>query len=203
MDEQVALFENSGRSSNIPEGLLTYFPEVFDASKSRAFLSTLLSSTPWEQQRVMMYGRKVDTPRLTAWYGDAGKRYAFSGITFNALPWTPVLLEIKAVVELLASVSFNSVLLNYYRGGSDSVAWHSDDERELGESPIIASVSFGQVRQFDIRPKDAPREKYSIRLGEGSVLLMKGTLQQEWEHRIPKARSVIGPRINLTFRIIK
>ncbi|MEJ7646384.1 MAG: alpha-ketoglutarate-dependent dioxygenase AlkB [Chryseolinea sp.] len=186
----------------MPEGLLTYYPEVFDASASREFLMALMTTTSWEQRSMNMFGKKIDTPRLTAWYGDPNKSYAFSGHRFNPLPWTPLLLEIKAVIESLANVTFNSVLLNYYRGSSDSVAWHSDNEEELGECPIIASVSFGHVRQFDIRPKGVTGEKYSIRLEDGSVLLMKGVLQQKWEHRVPKETSFMGPRINLTFRTI-
>ena len=202
MDEQLTFFGKAGQSKGIPDGLITYFPELFGDQESRVYLKSLINATPWEQRAVMMYGNKIVTPRLTAWYGDAEKNYAYSGNRFQPLQWTADLLEIKRKVEPLAGVIFNSVLLNYYRDSNDSVAWHSDNEAELGKQPVIASVSFGQVRQFDIRRKDLHNERYSIRLEEGSLLLMKGDLQQHWEHRISKSTIPMKPRVNLTFRVI-
>jgi alkylated DNA repair dioxygenase AlkB len=149
-----------------------------------------------------MYSKQVITPRLTAWYGDANKDYSFSGNKFHPLPWTKELLEIKEKIEPIVGIRFNSVLLNYYRDGNDSVAWHSDNEAELGRQPVIASVSFGQVRRFDIRHKLGHKQKYAVKLENGSLLILKGDLQQNWEHRIAKSATPMHPRVNLTFRVI-
>ncbi len=200
--EQLSFFEDAGQSKGLPTELLKYHPAVFNADESQHYLTTFINTITWEQRTISMYGKSMITPRLTAWYGDNGKNYAYSGNKFNPYPWTPELLEIKKRIEPIAGTTFNSVLLNYYRDGNDSVAWHSDNETELGLQPIIASVSFGQVRSFDIRNKENHTEKYSIKLESGSLLLMKGDLQQKWEHRIAKSVSVMKPRVNLTFRII-
>lgn len=142
------------------------------------------------------------TPRLTAWYGDP-EVYDYASLT-KTQPnlWTPELLIIKGKVEGLANIQFNSVLLNYYRDGNDSVAWHSDKESVLGKNPVIASVSFGQVCSFDIRNKEDHHTRYSVRLEHGSYLLMKGNLQQYWEHRVAKSVNPMRARINLTFRVV-
>lgn len=202
MVEQLDMFGQEGKTPGLPENILKYFPELFSKKESSAFLDKFITTIEWEQRVVTMYGKKVATPRLTAWYGEHGKNYAYSGNRFNPLPWTKELLEIKKRIEPLAGVTFNSVLLNYYRHGHDSVAWHSDNETELGTQPVIGSVSLGQVRRFDIRQKNNHQQKYSIRPESGSLLLMTGDLQQNWEHRIPKSQSVMGARVNLTFRII-
>jgi alkylated DNA repair dioxygenase AlkB len=149
-----------------------------------------------------MYGKVIKTPRLTAWYGDRDKEYIYSGTKHYPIPWAKELLQIKARIEPIAGVKFNSVLLNYYRYANDSVAWHSDDESELGVNPIIASVSFGQVRRFDIKHKQDRNQKYSIYLENGSLLIMKGDLQHNWVHRIPKSAKPLKARVNLTFRVI-
>ena len=201
--EQLSFFEeDSGNGKNLPPDLLVYNPGVFSPEESRIFLETFISETPWKQEIVQMYGKAIKTPRLTAWFGDQNKTYAFSGNKYNSLPWTKELLDIKATAEPIAGMEFNSVLLNYYRDGNDSVAWHSDDEYELGFKPVIASVSFGQMRRFDIRKKEDHKKKYSVNLENGSILLMKGSLQQLWQHRIAKSAQPMKPRINLTFRII-
>ena len=135
------------------------------------------------------------TPRLTAWYGDTTR---ISPI----LPWTPELQTIREQAEALAGITFNSVLLNYYRDGNDSVSWHSDKESIMGSQPVIASVSFGQVRSFDIRNKTDHQEHYSVRLEHGSFLLMKAGLQENWEHRIAKSTKPMRARVNLTFRLV-
>lgn len=202
MMEQMHLFGEGGQSSELPPDLLEYHPHFFDAVTSQLLLNRLINNTPWEQRQVSMYGKQILTPRLTAWYGDKGTGYAFTGTKYDPLPWTEDLLSIKKAVELVAGITFNSVLLNYYRDGNDSVAWHSDNESVLGERPVIASVSLGQTRTFDIRHKQDHKKKYSIRLENGSFLLMKGDLQSHWEHRIPKSSAFMTSRVNLTFRII-
>ena len=202
MEEQLSLFGHQGKSIGLPEDVLKYIPGLFDPEESAGFLETFIAGIPWEQRIVTMYGKKIITPRLTAWYGEKEKNYAYSGNLFQPRPWTRELLDIKEKVEPFSGVRFNSVLLNYYRDGNDSVAWHSDNETELGKQPVIASVSFGQVRRFDVRHKKDHQQKYSVRLEEGSLLLMKGDLQQNWEHRIAKSVTPMKARINLTFRII-
>jgi alkylated DNA repair dioxygenase AlkB len=202
MEEQLNLFGHAGKSKGLPKDVLDYFPGLFSTIESTAFLTKFITTIPWEQRIVSMYGKKIITPRLTAWYGEEEKNYAYSGNRFQPLPWTRELIDIKERVEPLSGVRFNSVLLNYYRDGNDSVAWHSDNETELGKQPVIASVSFGQVRRFDIRNKKEHQQKYSVRLEEGSLLLMKGDLQQNWEHRIAKSVTPMKARVNLTFRII-
>jgi alkylated DNA repair dioxygenase AlkB len=149
-----------------------------------------------------MYGKRINFPRLTAWYGDNDKPYSFSGITLNPLVWTKTLLEIKNRIEPKAGVCFNSVLLNLYRDGNDSISWHTDAEPELGKNPVIASVNFGETRNFQLRHIET-KEKIEIELVHGSLLIMQGELQHFWQHQVPKTSKKIKDRINLTFRVIK
>ncbi len=142
-------------------------------------------------------------PRLTAWYGDEGRTYAYSGIVQTPIPWNDTLLTIKNRIEPLSNTIFNSVLLNRYRNGNDSVSWHSDDERELGKNPVIASVSFGQTRQFQFKNKHDSSRRMAIDLVDGSFLLMQGPTQHHWLHQIPKSKKEMKERINLTFRVIR
>lgn len=200
--EQLNIFGDSAPAPKLPFGLMEYFPAVFSPGESYSFMETFINNVPWLQRTMPMYGKDVITPRLTAWYGDAGKSYTFSGTKFDPLPWTDELLQIKHEVEKTTKASFNTVLLNYYRNGNDSVAWHSDDEYELGNNPVIASVSLGQARRFDVRNKTDHAQKYAIELQNGSLLLMKGDMQHYWEHRIAKSNKILAGRINLTFRVI-
>jgi alkylated DNA repair dioxygenase AlkB len=200
---QLNIFGEAVQTINLPRELLEYHPGVFDKLESKEYMSEFINNVPWQQRIVAMYGKPIITPRLTAWYGDAGTDYAFSGTKFDPLPWTSELLLIKQRVEAVAGVSFNSVLLNYYRDGNDSVAWHSDDETELGADPVIASVSFGQMRRFDVRNKTDHQKKHSVNLESGSLLLMKGNLQHNWEHQVAKSKKPLKERVNLTFRVIK
>ncbi|MBL7777558.1 MAG: alpha-ketoglutarate-dependent dioxygenase AlkB [Chitinophagales bacterium] len=162
----------------------------------------LKESIEWRSEEIKIFGRWVMQPRLTAWYGNAGKTYRYSGIEMKPLPWTPYLLEIKNKVEKQCDVSFNSVLLNYYRTGADSMGWHSDDEPELGKNPVIASVSFGAERLFCLRHKKEKSLQVKLKLTAGSLLIMTGETQHHWQHAIPKTTKPIGERINLTFRKI-
>lgn len=200
--EQLSFFAESGQSPGLPPELLEYHPEIFDSWQSQQLLKLLISQTPWKQKVVSMYDKQVVTPRLTAWYADA-QTYDYTSLRrSDPLLWTPELLMIKAKVEAIAGIEFNSVLLNYYRDGNDSVAWHSDNEKALGTHPVIGSVSFGQVRSFDIRSKKDHSERYSIRLESGALMIMKGDLQQNWEHRIAKSIKPMKARVNLTFRVV-
>jgi alkylated DNA repair dioxygenase AlkB len=176
----------------------TFFTPV----EGDALLADLTANIAWEQKPIQFMGKTVMQPRLTAWYGDEGKSYTYSGMTVHPMSWIPTLLTMKARVEAAANVTFNSVLLNRYRTGQDSVGWHSDDEPELGTNPAIASVSLGAARNFQFKHKNNPDLKLSIELTHGSLLLMRGTTQHFWKHQIPKTTKVLAPRINLTFRVI-
>jgi len=183
--------------------LLGYFPGVFSVDDSEVLFAKLTGNIAWRQESIIIFGRSVLTPRLTAWYGDAGAVYKYSGVSFDPLPWTDELLYIRAKTEELAGTTFNSVLINLYRDGSDSMGWHSDDEPELGRNPIIASVNLGEARRFDLRLKKDHHVKQQILLEGGSVLVMKGDLQHHWQHQVAKSAKIKNPRINLTFRTIK
>ena len=200
--EQLAFFPEAGQSRGLPSELLEYYPQFISKPDSNSLLQKFIDETPWRQTTQKMWDKEYLTPRLTAWYGDPGTDYSFSGGLKNPMPWTPELLLLKEKVEQAAGKRFNSVLLNYYRDGSDSVAWHSDKESVLGKNPVIASVSFGQVRSFDIRNKANHKEHYAIKLEHGSFLLMKAGLQEHWDHRIAKSTKPIGARVNLTFRVV-
>jgi alkylated DNA repair dioxygenase AlkB len=162
-----------------------------------------IGDTPWRHEAVAIYGKKFMQPRLIAWYGDAGQKYSYSGIALEPLPWTRTLLEVRERVQTLSNDAFNSVLLNYYRDHRDSMGFHSDDERELGPTPTIASVSLGATRTFVLKHKTKPGIKpVRLDLPSGSLLVMKGTTQKFWKHGIEKETKPCGPRVNLTFRRI-
>ncbi len=161
-----------------------------------------MKETHWKQEKIKMYEKDISCPRLMAWYGEQQSDYAFSGISLSAKPWTEPLLAIKKRVEEECEISFNSVLLNLYRNGNDSIAWHSDDEKELGKNPLIASVSFGGTRKFKMRHKFSP-DNFSLNLTHGSLLIVKDETQHFWEHEVPKTKKFVEPRINLTFRTIE
>lgn len=166
-------------------------------------LRKLKEETKWRQESVRIYGKTYDQPRLVALYGDFGKRYDYSGIALFPLPWTDLLREIKRRIEDCTDATFNAVFLNLYRDHNDSMGFHSDDERELGKNPVIASLTFGATRTFLMKHKfrkDLATEK--VPLAAGTVLLMKGPTQHNWKHGINKQTSHCGPRINLTFRTL-
>jgi alkylated DNA repair dioxygenase AlkB len=175
---------------------------VYCARERDRLFYSLLSEIPWQQHMVTVYGHTLPAPRLSAWYGDTGASYQYSGLRLQPLPWIPTLLQVKATVQALAGIRFNSVLLNLYRDGRDSVGWHSDAEPELGRNPVIASVSLGAVRRFLFQHKSRS-DRLALALEPGSVLLMRGTTQHFWRHQLPKTEQRVEPRINLTFRVIQ
>jgi alkylated DNA repair dioxygenase AlkB len=188
---------------SMPDAEVAVFDEFFKPNESDQLFQLLLSQTNWRQDKIRMFGKQIDLPRLTAWYGDDGKTYTYSGISMLPDPWTPTLLSVKRMVDDAANVQFNSVLLSLYRSGQDSLSWHQDDEPELGENPVIASVSFGDTRSFQFRHKYRKElNTVSVDLTHGSLLIMKGTTQKFWVHQVPKTAKPVGPRINLTFRVI-
>lgn len=196
-------FTNNTAKNLLPiDGYTVFYPHFLGKSLSDKLFLQLKESIEWRSEEIKIFGRWVMQPRLTAWYGNAGKTYRYSGIEMKPLPWTPYLLEIKNKVEKQCDVSFNSVLLNYYRTGADSMGWHSDDEPELGKNPVIASVSFGAERLFCLRHKKEKSLQVKLKLTAGSLLIMTGETQHHWQHAIPKTTKPIGERINLTFRKI-
>jgi alkylated DNA repair dioxygenase AlkB len=181
-----------------------YLPHLPLAQAPDIVLRRLIDEVPWRAENIVVWGKSYPQPRLIAWYGDAGKNYTYSGIQLEPLAWTQVLMDIKSRVEAVAGSNFNSVLLNYYRDHRDSMGLHSDDEPELGERPILASLSLGEERTFILKHKCKKALKpVRLKLATGSLLLMKGDSQHYWKHGIDKETHPCGPRINLTFRRIR
>jgi alkylated DNA repair dioxygenase AlkB len=178
-------------------GVLLYDAAFFPEPEANSLFATLRRETAWMQE----VGRGRPFPRLTAWYAEQDLTYRYSGVTHVGAGWTATLLDIKQRVESAASAPFNSVLLNYYRHGRDSIGMHADDERELGVNPIVGSVSLGAVRTFVLKHRTT-REKRVVELAHGSLLVMAGTCQHHWMHGVPKTEAEVGERINLTFRNI-
>ena len=179
---------------------ITYVHHFLDGVLARQVESELRSDIEWEQHRIRLFGKMVDCPRLSAWYGDPGKTYGYSGVSHEPKPWVPILRDLKGRIEEAARTAFNSVLLNRYRDGSDSMGWHSDDEPELGPNPVIASLSLGARRKFRFRNRADHSKTTDVWLDHGSLLIMRGGVQAAWHHAIPKTKRIETERINLTFR---
>jgi alkylated DNA repair dioxygenase AlkB len=188
----------------IEGGSLFEFPHAISSTASLDYLALLIDSLPWRHDTIRIAGKSIPIPRLQCWMGEKHASYAYSGIQLDPIPWDPAVGEIKQRVETLSGEQFNSVLLNYYRDGRDSIAWHADDEQELGSNPTIAAVSLGAERLFELRQKrvETP-EKYQLLLQTGSLLVMGNSFQNNWLHRIPKVKDLNKPRISLTFRQIQ
>ncbi|KGO85921.1 2OG-Fe(II) oxygenase [Flavobacterium rivuli WB 3.3-2 = DSM 21788] len=183
---------------DLPDMELMHYDGFIDREQADEYYIALLNNTPWCEYQMPMYDKIVTAPRMVAWYGtqdEAGEK---------ALPWTPELSELRLKVEKETGLLFNAVLLNLYRNGNDSVAWHSDKEHRIGSNPNIASITFGQTRPFKFRHKTNKEiAQVEIPLHHGSLLLMSGTTNTFWEHHIPKSAKEMLPRINLTFRQVK
>jgi alkylated DNA repair dioxygenase AlkB len=168
-------------------------------------MSRLVATLPLAQESIVLFGRTVPMPRLTSWHGDPGCSYAYSGRLFQPSSWTPELGTMRQRLNAREGCTFNSVLVNYYRDGRDAMGEHADDEPELGPSRVdvrIASVSLGAPRRFVLRHKKT-RAVIPFQLGEGSVLVMGGTTQRHYRHHVPRTRTALGPRMNLTFRVVR
>ena len=187
---------------DIPDAEVFLYPSLLSNEEADQLFDTLKKSIIWEKHKIKLYGEVHDVPRLTAWYGDPNKSYEYSGIKLKTRLWNAGLLKIREKIETISKTKFNSVLLNLYRSGSDSVLWHSDDEPELGKNPVIGSLSLGEAREFQMKHKYNRDLKQNILLQHGSFLLMKGKTQHNWLHQIPKRKNLKGERINLTFRTI-
>lgn len=181
------------------DGELYWQQQFYPPPQADELFTQLNATCAWQTEDILIFGKWHKVPRLMCWYGDEGAFYRYSGVKHQPLPWTPVLLNIKEKVQQQCQCEFNSVLLNLYRDGQDSMGYHADDEKELGKNPVIASLSFGAERLFKLQHK---RHKITldILLGHGDLLLMAGTLQQHWRHALPKTKQPKTPRINLTFR---
>ena len=199
---QAELFDARRCAIALPEAEIEYYSSFLSASESQLLFEQLLAETAWRQEKIRVFGRIHATPRLSCWVGDAGLDYRYSNLTMQPVAWSQALRSINLKLSEATGHQFNSVLINYYRHGKDSNGWHSDNEPELGENPVIASISLGASRDFLLRNKADHKLKYSIPLHAGSLLLMSGTTQSCWQHSIPK-RAHADARINLTFRTIK
>ncbi len=178
--------------------------DFIDRAKSDHLLDDLYRKAKWQQQTINMFGKSVGCPRLSAWYGEKQAIYRYSGTSNIPMPWLDELLEICHLVETYSGHTFNSVLLNLYRNGNDSMGRHSDDEPELGDSPTIASISLGATRRFILHPTSTNKQpSIKVNLISGSLLLMFGTAQRDWQHSLPKTKRMTGARINLTYRWVR
>ena len=187
----------------LPDSDIRYIYDFISHDQSIEYKDQLLAEVAWQQNKIKMFGKIYDEPRLTAWYGDQGLTYKYSGIQLVPTPWTGLLEKLKSKVNIAANTQFNSALLNYYRDGQDSMGYHQDNEKELGSNPIIASLTFGAERTFQLKHiTDKSIKRKDIPLKSGSLLIMAGATQHHWKHQIPKTKKFIGPRLNITFRTI-
>lgn len=190
-------------SFNLKDADIVYYPDFFTTEESHNYFNRLLENTDWQEDDITLFGKTYKQPRLTALFANNNKPYSYSNITMHPKLFTKELELIKYKVEIIIEKPFTTCLLNLYRNGQDSNDWHSDDEKELGINPVIASVSFGATRKFKLKHKTDPLQKLTIELQSGSLLIMKGSTQHFWKHQIPKTKKEVGKRINLTFRYIK
>jgi alkylated DNA repair dioxygenase AlkB len=183
------------------DGIVQYFGKIFSPAQANMYLDSLLHKIEWKNDEAFLFGKLIITKRKVAWYGDRDFEYAYSNRTKKAKVWTKELLELKNMVEFKTGETFNSCLLNLYHDGSEGMAWHSDGEKDLKKHGAIASLTFGAERKFSFRHKKSAKT-VSMLLEHGSLLVMKGTTQTHWLHRLPPVKSIAQPRVNLTFRTI-
>lgn len=196
------LFNEEPIHLNLPDAEFIYYPNFFSKEKADLFFEMLLNETPWQHDEISIFGKKILQPRLTSLYGNEGKSYGYSNIVMQPNPFNKTLAFIKDEIENTIKEHFTTVLLNLYRNEKDSNGWHADNEKELGRDPIIASLSLGEERVFQIKHNTNKEAKRSIILQNGSLLVMKNGAQIHYKHQIPKASKPKKPRINLTFRKI-
>lgn len=200
--------EETWRPLPLPDADVRYAASWLAKDEADGLLERLLDEISWEQHRFLMFGREVTAPRLSCWIGDAGTTYMYSRTRFEPRAWTPSLIPLRARLEQVCGARFNSMLANLYRGGGDSMGWHSDDEPELGAQPVIASLSLGATRRFRLRrrlprgTRPTPADTLVLPLAHGSLLCMAGETQRLYQHDLPKSATIDAPRINLTFRYI-
>lgn len=198
------LFDNSPLETKnlLPkDGTVNYYGKLMSRKEADNYFEKLLANIQWKNDEAIIFGNKIITKRKVAWYGGKPFEYTYSKTTKSALPWTKELLELKSIIEQKTGDTFNSCLLNLYHTGEEGMAWHSDGETDLKKNGAIASLSFGAERKFSFKHKQS-KETVSLILENGSLLMMKDSTQQNWLHRLPPTKSIMKPRINLTFRTI-
>lgn len=183
------------------DGMVNYYGKLFNQKEADYYYDRLLTTIDWKNDEAIIFGKRIVTKRKVAWYGDKSFAYTYSNTTKHALPWTKELLRLKGIIECKTGELFNSCLLNLYHSGEEGMAWHSDEEIDLKKDGAIGSVSFGAERKFALKHKKT-KEKVEIILEHGSLLVMKGTTQTFWLHRLPPSKKITTSRVNLTFRTI-
>lgn len=197
------LFNNDKNANIVPfDGEVQYYGFILNIRTAQYYFEKLLQNIYWEHDQVRIFGKLIITQRKVAWYGDCPFKYTYSNTSKQALPWTQELLELKKIVEEHSGETFNSCLLNLYHNGEEAMAWHSDDEVDLKKNGAIASLSFGAERKFSFKHKNT-KQTISVVLENASLLVMRGSTQTHWLHRLPPTKKVKAPRINLTFRTIE
>jgi len=194
------LFSQEKQHFNLPNAELIYIPDFLTKQESDIYFKALKSDTNWQHDDITIFGKTHKQPRLTALFGESDQPYGYSNIVMHPEPLTPHLKIIQQRIEETADHKFNTVLVNLYRDGNDSNGWHADNEKELGKNPVIASISFGEARPFHFKHRTIKAQRHKLNLEHGSLLIMKGKMQQYWLHQIAKTKTQIQPRINLTFR---
>jgi alkylated DNA repair dioxygenase AlkB len=184
------------------DGIVVYYKNLLEINEANQYFDCLLKTIEWKNDQALIYGKLIITKRKVAWYGDTDFEYTYSKTTKRALPWTTELIELKKIAEELTGEKFNSCLLNLYHNGDEGMAWHSDAEKVLKKNGAIASLSLGAERKFTFKHKETI-ETISLILENGSLLVMKGSTQTYWLHRLPPTKLISTPRINLTFRSIE
>jgi alkylated DNA repair dioxygenase AlkB len=195
---------NEYRLSNIlnKDGTVNYHGKILSLEEANQYFDLLMENILWEKDEIIVFGKHITTKRKVAWYGDSEYLYTYSNATKRALAWIKELSELKQIVEEYAGIKFNSCLLNLYHDGNEGMGWHSDDEKPLGKSNTIASLSFGAERKFSFKHKQT-KQTVSLVLEHGSLLIMKDATQRNWLHSLPKSKKITRQRINLTFRTIR
>lgn len=197
----MSLFQRDGEELLPDDGSVIIFDSVLDHLDHHSVFSHLINDVPWKSNTITMFGKQHLEPRRTAWFGDEGAMYTYSGIQMTPLPWTETLLTLRDICQQYSNSAFNSVLLNLYRNGHDRMGWHADNEPELGLEPVIASLSLGATRRFRFRHRST-KKIVECELTHGSLLVMRGVTQSFWVHEIPRQTRITDPRVNLTFRKI-
>jgi len=198
----MSVSSTNGIDMKLPDSEIYYYPNFLHKKEAGLYFDILRKDIPWQQDDIKVFGKVYAQPRLTALFGNNGKPYSYSNITMQPHEFSKELLEIKKKIEVLSDAEFTTCLLNLYRDGKDSNGWHADNEKELGQNPIIASVTLGQERFFHLKHRTDNSQKHKMLLEHGSLLLMQGETQHHWLHQIPKTAKPIAERINLTFRVI-
>ncbi|MFD2909718.1 alpha-ketoglutarate-dependent dioxygenase AlkB family protein [Flavobacterium ardleyense] len=196
------LFPKEKITLPLSDAIFEFYPNFFSKEEADLLFEKIVNETPWQHDEITIFGKKILQPRLTCLFGNEGKPYSYSGLTMHPNSWSETILHIKTEVEKTIDQNFTTVLANLYRNEKDSNGWHADNEKELGENPIIASVSFGEERKFQIRHNSDKNQKITVNLNHGSLLLMKEGSQIHYKHQIPKTSQPKKTRINLTFRTI-